>query len=214
MLKDDYGYIYKTTNLVNGKIYIGQRKGKFSLSYFGSGLIIKRALKKEGKEAFKREFIVYASNKEQLDFLERKFIKDYRELLGRVNLYNITDGGVGFRGKHTLVSRNKISQAMKGKISPLIGRREPLEQRIKIGNKLRGIKRSLEFKIKISKTLTGIKRSLETRIKMSKPRTLIARLNMCKPKTPEGAINIRIAQDKRRQKERLERNSKESLSLK
>ena len=25
-----YGYIYKTTNLINKKIYIGQRKGKFN----------------------------------------------------------------------------------------------------------------------------------------------------------------------------------------
>ena len=107
---NNYGYIYKTTNLVNGKVYIGQKRGGFNLSYFGSGLIIKRAIKKEGKEAFKREFIVYAFNKEQLDFLEKKFIKNYRELLGKENLYNITDGGGGFCGHHTLETKIKMSK--------------------------------------------------------------------------------------------------------
>ena len=32
-----YGYIYKTTNLVNGKIYVGQHKGEFTEDYIGSG---------------------------------------------------------------------------------------------------------------------------------------------------------------------------------
>lgn len=42
-----YGYIYKTTNLINGKIYIGQHKSEeYDSSYYGSGKKILRALKK------------------------------------------------------------------------------------------------------------------------------------------------------------------------
>jgi hypothetical protein len=36
----DYGYIYKTTNLLNNRIYIGKHKGEYNPNYFGSGLII------------------------------------------------------------------------------------------------------------------------------------------------------------------------------
>ena len=40
-----FGYIYKTTNLLNNKIYIGQHKSElFDTKYFGSGKILKNAI--------------------------------------------------------------------------------------------------------------------------------------------------------------------------
>ena len=52
------GYIYKTTNLINGKIYIGQHKSSsFDTNYYGSGKLLIKALKKYGKENFKIELI-------------------------------------------------------------------------------------------------------------------------------------------------------------
>ena len=48
--------IYKITNLINGKIYIGQDSND-RLDYFGSGLLIKRAIKKYGKENFNKQII-------------------------------------------------------------------------------------------------------------------------------------------------------------
>jgi hypothetical protein len=88
------GYVYKTTNLKNNRVYIGQRKGRFTPEYYGSGLIIKRAIKKEGVGSFKVEVIVYAKDKKELDYLECKFIKEYKKLYGR-NIYNLSDGGTG-----------------------------------------------------------------------------------------------------------------------
>lgn len=44
------GIIYQTTNLINGKIYIGQHEcstDEFD-GYFGSGMYLQRAIKKEG----------------------------------------------------------------------------------------------------------------------------------------------------------------------
>ena len=42
-----YGYVYKTTDLRNGEIYVGRHKSdEFDSSYFGSGNIIKRINKK------------------------------------------------------------------------------------------------------------------------------------------------------------------------
>lgn len=47
----NYGYIYKTTNLINGKIYIGQYKSNlFDSQYKGSGVILRKAFAKYGKE--------------------------------------------------------------------------------------------------------------------------------------------------------------------
>ena len=89
------GYIYKTTNLTNGRIYIGRRKGEFAPQYLGSGLIIQRAIEKEGKHNFKLEVIVYANDKARLDELEKQYIKEYRDKFGKRFLYNIADGGEG-----------------------------------------------------------------------------------------------------------------------
>lgn len=53
-----YGYIYKTTNLINGKFYIGKHKSeKYDPSYYGSGKIIRLAIKKYGLENFKNEVL-------------------------------------------------------------------------------------------------------------------------------------------------------------
>lgn len=49
--------IYKITNLITGRIYIGQTNGKRD-RYYGGGLIIKQAVKKYGKKNFKKEIIV------------------------------------------------------------------------------------------------------------------------------------------------------------
>ena len=47
------GYIYKTTNLVNKKIYIGKRqKSSFDKNYLGSGKKLKSAIMHYGTNAF------------------------------------------------------------------------------------------------------------------------------------------------------------------
>ena len=55
-----YGFIYITTNNINGKKYIGQKKydkeGKWK-TYLGSGIILNRAIKKYGAENFSKEII-------------------------------------------------------------------------------------------------------------------------------------------------------------
>ena len=50
-------YIYLTTNKTNGKKYIGQHYGELDDSYFGSGVIIAKAIKEYGKENFTKEIL-------------------------------------------------------------------------------------------------------------------------------------------------------------
>lgn len=89
----NYGYIYKTSNLINNRIYVGQHKGEFDYTYYGSGFLIKKALNKYGKNSFKLEVIVYAKDSNKLNELEKIYIKEYRNLLGKSNVYNICNGG-------------------------------------------------------------------------------------------------------------------------
>lgn len=79
-----YGIIYKCTNLVNGKVYIGQtkhslesrRKGHYSSAlYNNSNLIFHKALRKYSKDKFNWEIIKTCSSKDELNFFEKFYIK-------------------------------------------------------------------------------------------------------------------------------------------
>lgn len=83
--------IYKTTNLKNGKFYIG-KDAKNKKSYLGSGVILKQAIKKYGKENFKKEIIEYCTDLKHLDEREQYWISFYSAI---ENGYNLTIGGTG-----------------------------------------------------------------------------------------------------------------------
>ena len=109
-------YIYRITNKINGKTYIGQHKyKKLDDSYMGSGKLLKLAQKKYGIENFIKE-ILYSSiqYKETVDDVERFAIAKERAL-GKAE-YNIANGGQGggFKGKHSEETKKKISESRKG----------------------------------------------------------------------------------------------------
>lgn len=90
-----YGFIYITTNLVNGKKYLGQRKYSNGWEdYLGSGILLKKALTKYGKENFKREIIVEAETREELNKLEFELI-ELHNCRNSELWYNIFKGGMG-----------------------------------------------------------------------------------------------------------------------
>jgi group I intron endonuclease len=106
-----YGFVYKTTNLVNGMIYIGQKKfdcfGRWK-TYLGSGTLLKLAFKKYGKHNFKRE-ILDVCTKDNINLSETNLIRLYKSIDKSIG-YNICEGGHGSSGmKHSLESRIKIS---------------------------------------------------------------------------------------------------------
>ena len=88
-------YIYLTTCLVNGKKYIGQHRPgiKKKPGYMGSGLLINRAIKKYGKDNFKREIIVKGNfNQTLLNELEIHYIQLHNAYYSP-NYYNLHPGG-------------------------------------------------------------------------------------------------------------------------
>lgn len=44
-MNNKYGYVYLTTNLVNGRVYVGKRQGEFTSKYLGSGRVLELAIK-------------------------------------------------------------------------------------------------------------------------------------------------------------------------
>lgn len=89
-----YYLVYKTTNLVNGKIYIGKHE-TYNLDdgYLGSGILIQRAIEKYGKENFKREILCECSSREEMNAKEAELVNE--EFLKRDDVYNLKQGGEG-----------------------------------------------------------------------------------------------------------------------
>jgi group I intron endonuclease len=85
--------IYKTTNLVNGKIYIGQDKYN-DPRYLGSGKILHFAFEKHGIENFKKEIVEVCETQEILNQREKFWISYYNSTDRKVG-YNIAKGGNG-----------------------------------------------------------------------------------------------------------------------
>lgn len=90
-----YGYIYKTTNLINGKIYVGQHKAHtFTDTYKGSGKYLHHAIKYYGIENFSVELLENAHSKTELNLLEIKWIERLNSRDRSIG-YNFTAGGTG-----------------------------------------------------------------------------------------------------------------------
>ncbi len=109
-----YGFIYKISNLINGKIYIGQHKGLDFGDYWGSGTLLNKAYKKYGRDNFSREIIEYAGSKQELNFLEQFYIQKMDSI--GPNGYNIASGGRGgYTGPATPETCEKIRKKLKGR---------------------------------------------------------------------------------------------------
>lgn len=88
-----YYHIYKITNLINGKIYIGRHYGTIEDSYSGSGFLLNRAYEKYGKENFKKELVEKNISLEENKEREKFWIKELNSF--QPNGYNINVGGDG-----------------------------------------------------------------------------------------------------------------------
>ena len=67
--------IYKITNLTNGKMYIGKHiTSDLDDGYMGSGIVIKNAIKKYGRENFRKEWLMFCEDEEEMNYMERVFV--------------------------------------------------------------------------------------------------------------------------------------------
>lgn len=84
--------VYKTTNMVNSKFYIGVHNGSND-GYLGSGSLLKEAIRKYGRDCFIRETISTFDTSEEAYEYEKSLITD--DLISSSDCYNIGPGGYG-----------------------------------------------------------------------------------------------------------------------
>lgn len=110
-----YGTIYKITNTINNKVYIGQtinpnpfRRATAHFRSFKWKDLISVASRKYGKNVMRIDLIFTAFDQESLDLAEQTFIKDFNSL--QPNGYNIQLGG---KGRGAMPDEMKISNGLK-----------------------------------------------------------------------------------------------------
>lgn len=148
-----YGYIYKLTNKINGKMYIGQttdalrREEDYKNLKCKSQPKIYNALRKYGIGSFTFELIDNAVDRYSLNDLEVKYIKDFNTV---VEGYNCRAGGEG--GKHTEVTKKLMSKIHMGKKGTQTGKKLTEEHKRKISEAAKGRRWSDVDKKRISTT--------------------------------------------------------------
>lgn len=150
--------IYKTTNLVNGKQYIG-RDSHNNPNYLGSGNLLKLAIRKYGKENFKKEVIDECMTFQ--DLVEREeYWLNYYDAGNNPLFYNLHNGGKGIR--HTDEMKKQKSKRFTGEGNPFYGKthtKETITRMIQshsnINHPFYGKHLSDEHKKRISISLSG-----------------------------------------------------------
>jgi hypothetical protein len=93
--------VYKITNLINGKFYIGKHRTKnLNDGYFGSGKLLRQAITKYGLDNFKKEILEVCKTEEQMNLAERILVVIDYEVS-----YNLCFGG---GGDFDYINRNGI----------------------------------------------------------------------------------------------------------
>lgn len=109
--------VYKTTNIVNGKFYVGVHKtNNINDSYLGSGKLLKYAIRKYGKENFVRE-VLYVFDSKRDAYLKEQEIVNSVFLIQDV--YNLKKGG---EGGWDHVSKLRENEEFKKKVSKTLSR--------------------------------------------------------------------------------------------
>jgi group I intron endonuclease len=150
-----FGLVYKITNTINGKIYVGKTTKELCW-YFDQTLrralwgindkpAICSAIRKHGKDAFIIHQIASAETEEELNKLEIYFISNLKATDYKIG-YNIAPGGDGV-STHTA------------------------EARLKMSLRLKGVPKTQEHRKNLSIAKLGFKHTEETKTKMSLFRT-------------------------------------------
>ncbi len=163
--------VYKITNNITGKSYIGQTRQKLETRWrqhqrpSSNCSLLSRSIRKHGADAFTVTAVATGTCQAELDAVESSLIQAHNTLAP--NGYNLTTGGEGGytrseqtkellsaanKGKrrpHSEESKRKLSAKRMGALNPMYGRVQSEETKRKRSEALKGRKRSPETIAKI-----------------------------------------------------------------
>lgn len=206
-MSEVFGYVYKITNKLNGRMYVGQHRGdKIDYHYLGSSPELCEDVKKYGFPNFDVEVLQWCTSREELNIVEHDIIEQL-DCINSEKYYNThAGGGVSDRSEETIV---KMQEAFKrrdqsyfdqlsGNMKGRIGVHKDGVVKFVWPKDLEEYKRhgfvegtppySQERVNKVKQALTGYPRSDEFREKARKCRDgkiFINKDNICKIVTPE-----------------------------
>ena len=97
----EYHFIYKTTNLLSGRYYIGMHStDNLEDGYLGSGTRLSRAIKKHGKHNFSREILEFCGSREELKNREKDIVN--LDEISKEECMNLQVGG-GFSSEEHMI---------------------------------------------------------------------------------------------------------------
>lgn len=195
------GYIYETTNLINNKKYIGKHiHDSFDTNYYGSGVALKRALNKYGKENFKTIILEEINDLDILSNRETYWIEHYNAVKDK-NYYNNSYGSEneGWTGVNRMFKedtekwkacRIKSSESQKGQ-------HKSQETKRKISESLKGRPKSKEHirNLKESKRIFWNSAPDDLRYKIGHNFGTLGKPSSIKGKTVETSESVRKARD-------------------
>jgi hypothetical protein len=106
-----YNIVYKTTNIVNNKIYVGLHSTDcLEDGYLGSGWVLKDAIEKYGRDKFVRQILYVFDTRQEAMEMEARIVNE--EFVSRKDTYNLTVGGMG------VIDQRGPKNPMYGKVAP------------------------------------------------------------------------------------------------
>lgn len=161
--------IYKTTNKINQKIYIGKDTHN-DPNYLGSGVSLTMAIEKYGRDSFIKEVIETCTSLEQLNEREKFWIEKFDSTNKKIG-YNLTIGGEGgdTRKFFSIKKKNSYNEKMSFSMKNSEKYNEFVNSRVGISRPEHSKKMKELYKSgKMIAWNKGISPSKETRLKISK----------------------------------------------
>ena len=177
--------IYRTRNLINGKTYIGQHKyRKLDDSYIGSGKRLWEAIRKYGKENFKKEILeANVETAELANDFEQMYIL-FERAKGKAE-YNLSSGGFAHAGcKHSEETKRKMSESHKN---------PSLETRKKISKNHSHYWKGKTFSEETKRKMSESKKLMKPRPHTEEEKRKISESNKGKKRSEEARKNYSVA---------------------
>lgn len=158
--------IYKTTNLINGKFYVGKHQTvDLNDGYMGSGKLLLRAIEKYGEHNFHKQILHICKSEKHMNLLEKILVVPDKEIN-----YNLCPGGQGGWGYLNDHSQIHIERCKKGYKNANLSKYNETRDRSFQSERMK--KWHKEGKLKPPPSSLGRKQSEETKIKIGKANSI------------------------------------------